>query len=136
MAAVYLIDLHTIYQYILSALSPGAFPPLPKFTSQKVRQLAESTDMKAYSDLVTAYNSKNTERLGRVADQHTAIYNSVSDLVTLALIQICVVGRVLWGGGLNSDWVLFCIARLLHCLGCCGSARVWRRFAEQRSVFT
>eukprot|EP00878_Enallax_costatus_P021594 GHUV01022876.1.p1 GENE.GHUV01022876.1~~GHUV01022876.1.p1 ORF type:complete len:400 (+),score=112.84 GHUV01022876.1:202-1401(+) len=61
---------------LISLIHNGALAPLPKFTSQKVRQLADSGDMKAYNDLVTAYNSKNTERLGRVAEQHSAAYNT------------------------------------------------------------
>lgn len=36
--------------------------------------------MKAYNDLVTAYNSKSAEKLARVAEQHMATYTAVSGL--------------------------------------------------------
>lgn len=62
---------------ICVACSVGALSHLPKFTSQKVRQLADSADMKAYNDLATAYNNKNSDKLARVADQHMATFNAV-----------------------------------------------------------
>jgi hypothetical protein len=54
--------------------------PLPKFTSNKARQLPDAPDAKPYADLATAYSSKNSDRLARVAEQHMAAFNAVRAL--------------------------------------------------------
>lgn len=63
---------------LMHTLLAGSLAPLPKFTSQKVRQLLDQPDVKPYADLASAYSSKNSDRLGRVAEQHAAAFNAVS----------------------------------------------------------
>jgi hypothetical protein len=45
-----------------------------------VRQLCDGADAKPYSELAAAYSSKSSDRLARVAEQHMAAFNAVSEL--------------------------------------------------------
>eukprot|EP00879_Flechtneria_rotunda_P031253 GHRR01034123.1.p1 GENE.GHRR01034123.1~~GHRR01034123.1.p1 ORF type:complete len:356 (+),score=97.80 GHRR01034123.1:145-1212(+) len=71
----------TYKKYVLvSLIHTGSVPPLPKFTSQKVRQMVENPEFKPYSDLANAYNSKNQDKLLRVAEQNTAAFSGDSNV--------------------------------------------------------
>lgn len=59
-------------------MAAGSVRALPRFTSPKVRSMLDMPDMKAYSDLASAYGSDNTDKLLRVAEQHMTTFSNVS----------------------------------------------------------
>lgn len=61
---------------------------LPRFTSPKVRSMLDLPDIKAYSDLASAYGSNNTDKLLRVAEQHMATFSSVSWGCSLVVVAV------------------------------------------------
>lgn len=63
---------------LLPFTNTGSVRPLPRFTSQKVRSMLDSPDIKAYSDLANAYGSDNPDKLLRVAEQHMTTFSNVS----------------------------------------------------------
>jgi hypothetical protein len=54
---------------------------LPRFTSPKVRSMLDMPDLKAYSDLASAYGNDNPDKLLRVAEQHMTTFSNVSHAI-------------------------------------------------------
>lgn len=65
-----------------AVLSPsGSVHTLPRFTSPKVRSMLDMPDLKAYSDLASAYGNDNPDKLLRVAEQHMTTFSNVSHAI-------------------------------------------------------
>ncbi|MEW5306054.1 MAG: hypothetical protein WDW36_008554 [Sanguina aurantia] len=67
-------------KYVLvSLLHLGHLPPLPKFTSTKVKQVSEQ-DCRAYTELASSYGSQNVTLVQRTAETHASTYQQDGNL--------------------------------------------------------
>ena len=59
----------------------GSVQELPRFTSQRVRQLAEAPDAKPYTELAAAFEARSAERLAAMAERHAPAFSAVRTMM-------------------------------------------------------
>ncbi|KAF8060061.1 CSN3 [Scenedesmus sp. PABB004] len=127
----------TYRKYVLvSLIHSGAVPALPKFTSQKVRQLTDAPDAKPYADLASAYAAKSHDRLARVAEQHSAVFAADRNVGLVRQVLASLPARTIQR--LTQTYVTLSLADIAKAAGLSGPAEaeaVILRMVSCRQVF-